>query len=160
MIGIAQRSRGRLLSRGQHRRRSDVRGAVNRRVAVAPGLGRYPFDCVVAVRALLVERLEVAFGRVSAAAIADHDRVAALGQFERAGHHRNQPSAGLFLVVGSSRHDARHGLARLIGILRSVQVGAQDDAVPHRDFDVLLHDYSFDCHVMLRSRSNVGRTLC
>ena len=142
--------RGGLLARGQHGRRADIGRAVDRGVAVAPVLRGHPLERVVAVGTFLVEGFEVALRGVASAAVADDDRVAALGQFEGAGHDGDQPRTRLFLVVGRPGDDPGHRPTRLVGVDRPVEVGAQDDSVAHRDFEVLLDQHLLDCHSILR----------
>ena len=139
------------LTRREHRRGAHIRRSVDRRVTVAPLLRRDPLERVVAVGTLLVKRLEVAFRRVAAATVADHDGVAALRQLECARHHGDKTSARLLLVVRRPRDHARHGLARLVGVFGTVQIGAQDNPVTHGNLEVLLHQHSFDGHIALRS---------
>ena len=121
--------------RGRDLRDADVRPARHRDVAVAPGLGRDPFDRVVAVvdvRFAQVDEVPLALGGVPPADVLDHVRVTGDRRRERrtVRVHRELRR----LVVRRPRHDRRH-LAADVG---PDDVRTQRRPVPRLHLDVAI----------------------
>lgn len=89
--------------------------------AVGPGLGSDPVECVVAVAAFLVERIESALGVVAAANVLDEEGIAV---FDEGAVIREEV---LTLAVG--RADEERGVGAGRG--RAKDVGGETDAVAH-----------------------------
>ena len=106
---------------------ADVGDAVHADAAVAPRLRAYPLDGVVAVVSLVYVRLPRAVGVVAAAAVLHDAGVSCLD--ESLG-----PLDVALLLLVVDRPDEEHGKGSFPG--RRVDVGGQQDAVPHGNLDV------------------------
>ena len=129
----------RTLERRPDLRDAGVRAADHSGAAVAPRPGRDPLDRVVAVlagvRRRAVEVLLRPLRTVPVAQVLQHDRVAV--RHEEVGDLR---VAALRLVVWRQAHDRREAAVDEVALAgRAVDVGREQDAVPHLDHHVLAH---------------------
>ena len=104
--------------------------------AVAPRLRGDPLDGVVAVGFLGAERIELAAGREPAAHVLAHDRQP--GFDRRLGVERRRRGQREAPVVGGAVQMPPDGRASR----RTVDVGAEHDAVAHRDGHVAIDDHA------------------
>ena len=103
---------------------ADVGDAVHADAAVAPRLLAYPLDGVVPVVRLVYVRLPGAVGVVAPAAVLHHARVPGLDEA------LGPLDVSLLLLVVNGP-DEEHGKGAVPG--RRVDVGGEEDAVPHGD---------------------------
>src|SRR5580704_2959059 len=114
---------------GAHLRVSDVAATEHADFPVGVRKRGGPLDGVVAVVGLVDERVELSFGAVTAARVFHDDDVAALSA-------ANADAGFVAAVVGSAdEEDGEFAVG-----LRAIDVGFEDDAVAHGDFDVAIED--------------------
>ncbi len=107
--------------------------------AVRPGLLREPRERVVAVSTRRSEDVVVALGEEVSALVLHDVGIPALDGGQRGRHVARDPVADVPVVevVRRAHPDRRHLLR---GVLRSIDVGGEPDAVAHRHHDLALDD--------------------
>ena len=113
----------------EHLRGADVAAAEHADFSVGVGKSGGPLDGVVAVVGLVDESVELAFGTVAAAGVFGDDDEAALCATDA--------DAGFVAAIVRRAHEKDGEFAVGLG---TVDVGFEDDAVTHRNFDAALED--------------------
>ena len=110
---------------------SQVGASLHADFAVGPGLLGGPFDGVVAVLDVVAERLPLALRLMASASVLEDVGITAPGEVDGA-------AVGARVALGAvGRARNKHGVLAFADRTKDVRV--EDDAVPHRDRDAVLH---------------------